>query len=137
MSCVCAKPIDAARGSTPFAVARLEARDGDDLEPIVQADVDEIIFSVRDIDDPDPVTGVPRESAGGDLLAADVIFDTIQTGDIWEEDGIGYNFLHMLPATAIDHDEHSFVAEYSVKLQDESVQTWRYPINAKRRYTDF
>lgn len=139
MSCFCATadPINAARGSTPVLTARIEARDGDESEPVVQADVDEIIYSVRDLDDPDPVTGVPRESVGGSLTVANVIFDTLQTGDIWDTDGIGYNFLHTLPLAAIDHDSHRFLAEYSVLLQDGSIQTWRYPISAMTRYADF
>lgn len=139
MSCFCstADPIDAPNGSTPVLTARIEARDGDELEPVVQADVDEIVYSVRDLDDPDPTTGVYRESSGGAIVVADAIFDTLQTGDLWDEDGIGYNFLFQLPAAAIDHDSHRFLAEVAIRLQDDSIQMFRFPINAQPAYTSF
>lgn len=139
MSCFCstADPIEAPAGSTPVLTARIEARDGDDLEPVVQADVDEIVYSVRDLDDPDPTTGVYRETVGGNLVVADVIFDTPQTGDLWEEDGIGYNFLYQLSAAAIDHESHRFLAEVAIKLADGSIQMFRFPINGQPTYTSF
>lgn len=137
MSCVTATAICAPRGSTPVLMARLEARDGDESVLILQADVSAIVYSVRDLDDVEALTGLPDETAGGSLTVSAVIFDTIQTGDVWDVDGVGYNFLHTLAAADIDQDEHRFLVEYSIKLTDGSIATWTYEINSGRRYRDF
>lgn len=134
MSCVTADPICAARGTTPILLARIEANDSGDSSPIVQADVSTIVYTVRDLDDVDEITGLPRESAGGTLTASSVIFDTLQTGTIWDVDDTGYNFKHQLPTTAIDSNEDRFLAEYTVTLADGAVCAFSYEINAQIRY---
>lgn len=117
-----------ARGDTPALLARIEGRDGNDSSPIVQSDVSSIRYTVVDLDDGD------RESVGGTLNKTDVIFNTLQTGAIWTVDDVGFNFLHELPAEAIDQDDHRFVAEYTVELTSGAVKTWSFEIESKKRY---
>lgn len=135
MSCTCitADPTDVPKGSTPTLLARIEAMSGSASSPVVQADVSEIAYSVRDIDDVS--TGSFRETVGGTLTVSSVIFNTLQTGDAWTEDDIGYNFAHQLATTAVDQDDHRFLAQYSILLTDGSIATFEFPINATPVYT--
>ena len=70
--------------------------DGDG-NAIQQADLSSITYSVYLLDDSDPdaATVVTGHDAAS-LTIADVIFDTLQTGGIWDVDATGYNFKHIL-----------------------------------------
>jgi len=64
---------------------------------IVQADIASAAYTVTLLDDDDPAAGAAVE--GHTDVAVDVaglIFDTLQTDDLWDVDAIGYNFKHVL-----------------------------------------
>ena len=70
--------------------------DGDG-NAIQQADLSSITYSVYLLDDSDPdAATVVAGHDGASLTIADVIFDTLQTGGIWDVDATGYNFKHIL-----------------------------------------
>ena len=74
---------------------------GADAQPIVQADIASATYSVflLDGDDPDSRTAVTGQTDVS-LTVADIIFDTLQTDDLWTVDDIGYNFRHVLDVSA-------------------------------------
>jgi hypothetical protein len=70
---------------------------GDDGQPIVQADLAAAKYSVYllDDDDPDARTAVAGH-ADVAVAVAGLIFDTLQTDDLWTVDDVGYNFRHAI-----------------------------------------
>ncbi len=74
---------------------------GADAQPIVRADIASATYSVFLLagDDPDSRTAVTGH-ADVSLTVADVIFDTLQTDDLWTVDQTGYNFRHVLDVSA-------------------------------------
>jgi hypothetical protein len=77
---------------TPFQ-AYTRRKDGADEADIVQADVDTIELTVTDEDGAVTIDAL-------DIDPATVIYDTPQTGDIWEQGGVGFNFDHTCPGEA-------------------------------------
>ncbi len=75
--------VEILEGESVPLLSRVRAYDGGYL---IQADVSSIAYQVDDLDDP-TATG-----STGSLLASNVIFDTLQTGNLWTEDSTGYNF---------------------------------------------
>jgi hypothetical protein len=75
-------------------LARIVGGEGD---PIVQADVSAVKYTVYLLDDQnaDSRTAV-ADHANVALAVAAVIFDTLQTDAIWTVDATGYNFRHVL-----------------------------------------
>jgi phage gp36-like protein len=89
--------VEILEGESVPLLSRVRAYDGGYLQ---QADVSSIAYTVADLDDPETST------APGSLAAGDVVFDTLQTGDLWTEDSTGYNFswtpdASLLPGAAI------------------------------------
>jgi len=84
--------VEILEGASVPLLSRVRAYDGGFL---VQADVSSIAYQVDDLDYP-TVTG-----ATGALLASNVVFDTLQTGDLWTEDSTGYNFAWTPPASLL------------------------------------
>lgn len=87
------------RGSA-IMLARIVDANG---QPVTQADVASIRYSVLELDsrDPDaatPVTG--HENAA--LPTNQCLFDTLQTGGLWTTDAEGYNFRHAIDVAAAD-----------------------------------
>jgi hypothetical protein len=75
---------------------------------LTQATTTSITCKSYDTSDP---TGTPVTPT---VVVASVIFDTLQTPDIWTEDSTGYNFKHVLPATAIPNGDRTYQVEYKI-----------------------
>lgn len=76
-----------------IVLARIEGEDGN---PLLQADIDTITLKVTD-EYGDTAAPIYTES----IDPADVIFDTLQVGDPrWKLDEIGFNFLHQVDGDA-------------------------------------
>lgn len=81
-------------GASPIFMARIYDNDGTLL---TRADVASIAYKLYE---DDPADASAEDGRGpvvanhnpGTFLAADVIFDTLQTDVLWEEDATGYNF---------------------------------------------
>jgi hypothetical protein len=74
---------------------------GLDAAPLNQAQVASIRYSVLELDD--TAIDVQTPVAGHDDLALDkavVVFNSLQTGPIWDVDATGYNFKHILDDAA-------------------------------------
>ena len=70
-------------------------------EAITQAGVDEIEYSVFELDPCRPdVLAVVAGHDGVTLDVGDVVFDTLQTGGLWTVDEVGYNFRHEIDVSA-------------------------------------
>lgn len=127
MSCVASELVCAKSGTTPTLMARLEARDSSyNSTPIVQADVSAITYSVVDLSE-----NSREVIASSSLTVANVIFDTLQTGEIWTEDSTGFNFAHDLGAAALDKAGHLFKVAYVCTLTagaGSEVMKWDYKV---------
>jgi hypothetical protein len=82
---------------------------------IQQADVEEVILNIFD---PQVNGNDPFYSAT--IQPADVIFDTPQTGSIWNQDTVGYNFKHYLSrddvfAAYVEQGVRTYRLEYQIK----------------------
>ena len=66
-------------------------------ELIEQADISTIHRDSWDISTTPPT----RKAGPTSLTVANVIFNTLQTGGAWVEDSEGYNFLDLIPASAM------------------------------------
>jgi len=75
-------------------VARIVGADGSVIQ---QADVSAIAYTIYRVDpnDADGDTAIDGHE-GVAVTVADVIFDTLQTGDLWDVDDTGYNFKHVI-----------------------------------------
>jgi len=70
---------------------------GVDNQPVTTGDLDEVRYSVMEVDHCDPNSlAVVSGHDDVELPVADVFYDTLQTGGPWEADDTGYNFLHEL-----------------------------------------
>ena len=92
------------RGGTAVLLARVV---GEDAQPVAQVDITAAEYSIYLLDDQDADS---RTVVAGhedvSLAASQLIFDTLQTDDLWTVDDEGYNFRHVLdvstdPAFAI------------------------------------
>lgn len=89
-----------------FSLAgRLRAPDG---ALATQAKVSSLSWKVFDLDD--------RANAfqSGSLTVADVIYDSLQTDDSWDEDSTGYNFRHDISSAIFTDPERRYMVEYTV-----------------------
>ncbi len=70
---------------------------GADAANITQADISSVAYSVYtlDEDDQDSLTVVTGHDATAITVSA-LIYDTLQTDDLWSIDSTGYNFSHIL-----------------------------------------
>lgn len=68
---------------------------GDDAVAITQADTNTVTYSVFSLDSAGDRSVVSGHD-GAALSDSDVVFDTLQTDDRWEEDDTGYNFRHTI-----------------------------------------
>jgi len=86
-------------GSGSSYLARVAIWDGSNAQ---QADITSINYATYDLDGTTPETAV----GSGALTVSAVIFDTLQTGDVWTKDSTGYNFLHAIPAASLPNGGH-------------------------------
>lgn len=96
--------------STAVMLARVVGADGD---AIVQADIETITCKV--------MTLAGTVVVSPTVTVNTAVFDTLQTGDEWTEDAIGYNFRHALPVTAVPNGGTIYQVEYIFTAADESV----------------
>ena len=76
---------------------------GADAADITQSDISTATYSVYLLDDEDPdsrtaITGHEDES----ITVSALIYDTLQTDDLWSVDTTGYNFAHVLDVSTYD-----------------------------------
>jgi hypothetical protein len=72
-----------------------------------QADVAAITWKAFEVNDQTTVY------ANGTLVIADVVFDSLQTGDLrWKKDAVGFNFLHTHAYDVFDPGR--YLVEYTV-----------------------
>ena len=74
---------------------------GADATPVAQADVASAAYTVYLLDENDPDAATPV--AGHTGVAVDVaslVYDSLQLDDLWDVDGTGYNFKHVLDVAA-------------------------------------
>lgn len=85
--------LSAFEDSGPILMARIVGSDG---AAILRAGITSITYTVYDISQLSPT----NIATGSPLTVANVIYDTLQTEDIWTADSTGYNFEY-----AVDADE--------------------------------
>jgi len=80
------------KNGTATLMARVVGADGSN---ITQSDITSAKYSIYLLDDQDPDsrTAVSGHSAV-DLTVSAVIFKSLQTDSLWDQDGTGYNFRH-------------------------------------------
>ena len=106
---------------------------GNDASAIEQADISSGVYSVYLLDDNDAdsrtaVTG----HVAGELTIASVIFDTLQTDDLWSVDSTGYNFKHVIDVSsnqAFATAGRRFLIEYTLTPASGQVIKVRFRIN--------
>ena len=76
-------------GNPAVYIARILGLDGAYLQ---QADVSSIAYTVYDLDN------ASAQVTTGTFTPSSTIYDTLQTGQIWTQDELGYNFKATLPA---------------------------------------
>ena len=96
--------------STFVVMARMMDETNDE---IVQADVSTITYTVSDATNNN--AAVSGHSAAS-LTVSSVVFDTLQTGNGWSEDGTGYNFRHVVGPTALPTGGNQYIYEAVVTL---------------------
>lgn len=74
---------------------------------IVQADITSIQCTVTDTSEDGD-----GETYDAALTVSGVVFDTLQTPDVWTADATGYNFRHTLPASALPSGGRVVRVEY-------------------------
>lgn len=90
-------------GGTATLLARIV---GWSAAAITQADIAEAEYTVYLLDehDPDTRTAVTAHTAV-ELTVADVIYDTLQTDAVWDQDATGYNFRHTVDVRPVSEEE--------------------------------
>jgi hypothetical protein len=80
------------KNASVILLARVVGADG---SAITQATLSSAKYTIYELDDewPDNRTAVAGHTNVA-LTIADLIYDTLQTGDLWDADATGYNFLH-------------------------------------------
>jgi hypothetical protein len=79
-------------------LARVVGADG---SPITQAEIESAAYTVYIIDEaePDADTAVTGHTAV-DVDPEDLVFDELQTDDLWDVDATGYNFRHVVDVSS-------------------------------------
>lgn len=73
---------------------------------VTQASLTSIHYSVYDL------TSSTLTVSSTSLTVSGVVYDTLQTSAIWTLDSTGYNFLHVLPASALPDGDHVYRVDY-------------------------
>lgn len=89
---------------------------GDNLVPLLQADVSGYSLSVFDRDSDTSETEV---YSFADTDATSVVYNTLQLGPEWTKNDTGYNFKHMVEWDAwVQQGGHTYVLEYELQTDD-------------------
>lgn len=102
------------RNGSAILLARVVGADG---SAIAQADLSSAMYTIYALDDEDldaaiPVTGHTAAS----VEVASLIYDALQTDDLWDVDDTGYNFKHVLDVSLYQAFEVAGVA-YRIKFE--------------------
>ena len=92
------------QGRDVVEMARVEI----DGECIVQADITSISRKIYDLTGGTPATSIDESTP----LKTSVIFNTLQTGGPWSEDGTGYNFKQRIAGAEFPDAGHKYRVEY-------------------------
>ena len=91
---------------------------GFDAEPIQQADLSAIVYTIYQLDDADATARTPVAGhTAVSLAVTDVIFNSLQTDAVWTTDATGYNFLHVVDITshpAFTLAQERYLVEYKL-----------------------
>ncbi len=80
-----------------------------------QADVSAIVYSVVLLGEPDESVETPVDGfTDVSVAVSEVIFDTLQTGDGWSADDVGYNFRHFFNESPFTLPGRSYKAAYTL-----------------------
>ena len=80
-----------------FSTVLLARVVGLDAVAITQASLTAAEYTIYEIDDDDPDEWTPVDGHEGiDVTVSALIYDTLQTDDLWDADATGYNFKHAL-----------------------------------------
>lgn len=86
---------------------------GDDLVPLLQADVSGYSLQVFDRDSDTSETSIYTFTT---TSATSVVYNTLQLGPEWTKDDIGYNFKHRVDDAAwAQQGGHTYVLEYQLE----------------------
>ena len=112
-------------------MARVVGADG---SAVTQSDISTAEYSIYLLDDQDPdsLTAVDDHNAVS-LTVSSVVYDTLQTDDRWDEDGTGYNFLHVIQidtSNAFAIAGRNYQAEYILTPTDEQPVIVRFQLQA-------
>ena len=82
---------------------------GNDGAAVTQASLTALTYKVFDENSATPGTA----ATSGTLTISEVIYDTLQTGDLWEStDDTGYNFKWQVPASVLTTGGHLYRVEF-------------------------
>jgi len=91
-------------GTSPTIMGRFLIHDGSSA---AQADITSCSYAVYDVDDPSEAV------VSGDLVIADVFYDTLQTDARWTTDSTGYNFAWSAPVTAFPYGGKRYQVQFT------------------------
>ena len=106
---------------------------GNDAANIVQADIASARYSVYLLDDQDADSRTAVSGHGDvSLTVADIIFNTLQTDDLWTVDSVGYNFRHVLDVSgnqALAVAGRRYLVEFELTPNSGQVILVRFRVN--------
>ncbi len=119
------------KGGTATLLARIVGNGG---EPVVQADIARITYSIYLLDDDDADR---RDAVAGhdgvSLDVAAVVFNQLQVDPLWTVDTVGYNFRHVpdvSAAAAFPTAGRQYLVEYRLDPAAGAVIVARFRVNA-------
>lgn len=92
-------------GVSPQLMARITGNDG---ALITQSDITSIARTIYDLDSATPDTAIGDATAP---VVAEVVFDTLQTDDMWGTDDTGYNFLDEVLGSLLT-EPHRYIVKW-------------------------
>lgn len=123
--------LTAPEGSAPILMRRVTGNDG---AKITQSDISSGVYSIFLLDDQDADsrTAVANHAAVA-LVIASVIFDALQTGDLWNDrDSTGYNFRHQIDISnnaAFTLAGRRYLVEYTLTPSSGQVIVFRFVVD--------
>ncbi len=103
---------------------------GDDGALITQAATTSIACTVSDL-----TTGAAIVVITPAVTVSISVFDTLQTDASWTKDATGYNFRHVMPATAFPTAGHVYDVEYTGNPTSGPAFKWKYRVTSVPTYS--
>jgi len=82
---------------------------GNDAELITQSAMSSISYSVWDVSGSTPTSAIVSASS---LTVSAVVYDTLQNGQEWDLDEIGYNFKYTVAGSNFNAPRHMYQVEF-------------------------